>query len=212
MPCLHQIVRGSKQNMESSEISTSLSPQEFWESWDQCGLIQTPNSSQPCYGQPVWLLFSPFAAPEKSQWRQYNPNTHLSFSDVATNNPSHPTVISVNIKLSKTDQGRVGYLVVLGKTDDVLCPVMALLQSPARRGGLPGALFQWQDGTQQSLWKQSGKVCLQQTSQQYAGHSFRIGAATTAAMMGLQDSAIQIISKLSIGNCKPKSYQVVDFA
>ena len=46
---------------------------------------------------------------------QYDPNTHLSFSDVATNNPSDPTVISLNIKLSKMDQGRVGCQVVLGK-------------------------------------------------------------------------------------------------
>ena len=39
---------------------------------------------------------------------QYDPNTHLSYSDVATDNLSCLTVISLNIKLSKMDQGRVG--------------------------------------------------------------------------------------------------------
>jgi len=114
---------------------------------------------------------------------QYN---HLSFSDVATDNPSDHTVILLNIKLSKTGQGRVGCQVILGKTNDELCPVMALLQYLARHGGLPGAM---QDGTPLSKAKfvEARFVCSQPTS---ADHSFRIGAATTAAVIGLQDSAI----------------------
>ena len=78
---------------------------------------------------------------------QYDPNTNLSFTDVATDNPSDPTVIFLNIKLSKMDQGRVRCQVVLGKTNDDLCPVTTLLEYLARRRGYPGTLFQWQDGT-----------------------------------------------------------------
>ena len=39
---------------------------------------------------------------------QYDHNTHLSFSDVATDNPSHPTVISLNIKLGSGKSGLSG--------------------------------------------------------------------------------------------------------
>ena len=40
---------------------------------------------------------------------------------------------------------------------------------------------------------QQGLSAANLPAQQYTGHSFRIGAATTAAMMGLQDSAIQML-------------------
>ena len=77
----------------------------------------------------------------------YDCNTHISFSDLAVDNAASPSVISLNIKCSKTDQGRVGCQVVLGKTGDDLCPIVALLDYLARRGDKPGALFQWQDQT-----------------------------------------------------------------
>ena len=41
----------------------------------------------------------------------------------------------------------------------------------------------------------------------YAGHSFRIGAATTAAMIGLEDSTIQIL-----GHWKSSSYQLAIYS
>ena len=76
----------------------------------------------------------------------YDPNTHLSFSDVAVNNAKRPSIISLLIKQSKTDQGREGTRVVIGKTDN-LCPVSALLAYLSQRGNNPGPLFQWQNGT-----------------------------------------------------------------
>jgi len=65
---------------------------------------------------------------------KYDPATHLSFSDVAADSATSPSAISLNIKYSKTDQGRVGCQVVLGKTQDDLCPATALLEYLARRG------------------------------------------------------------------------------
>ena len=130
----------------------------------------------------------------------YDPSTHHSFADVAVDNPSSPSVISLNIKYSKTDTGRAGYQVVLGGTGDDLCPVTALLTYLARRGDKPGALFQWKDGTplSKSKFVEAVRQALSAAhlpAQDYAGHSFRIGAATTAAMEGVEDSTIQTLGR-----------------
>ena len=137
---------------------------------------------------------------------KYDANTHLSFADVMVDNAASPSVVSLNIKYSKTDQGRVGVRVILGRTGDDLCPVSALLDYLSRRGNKPGALFQWQDGTPLSKTKfveatRQALTAAQLPAKDYTGHSFRIGAATTAAMAGLEDSAIQ-----TLGRWKSSSY------
>ena len=54
------------------------------------------------------------------QESHYDPSIHLSYSDLAVDNPSDPGVISMLIKKSKTDQGRRGAKVYFGKTGDSL--------------------------------------------------------------------------------------------
>jgi len=78
---------------------------------------------------------------------KYDPAAHLSFHDISVDNADNPKVICLLIKQSKTDQGRVGVRVILGKTDDDLYPVLALLEYLEHRGGHQGALFQWEDRT-----------------------------------------------------------------
>ena len=139
---------------------------------------------------------------------KYDAKTHLSWADVAVDNATSPALISLNIKCSKTDQGRVGIRVVLGKTSDDLCPVSALLKYLSRRGNKPGALFQWEDGTPLSKTKfvEATRRVLSATrlpAKDYAGHSFRIGTATTTAMSGLEDYNIQ-----TLGCWKSSSYQL----
>ena len=58
--------------------------------------------------------------------KRYDPKTHLSLADVTVDNAVSPSIIALNIKYSKTDQGRVGVRVILGRTGDDLCPVVAL--------------------------------------------------------------------------------------
>jgi len=77
---------------------------------------------------------------------KYDTKTCLSFEDIAVDNVDLPPVISLNIKYSKTGQGRVGVRVTLGRTGDDLCPNSALLNYLSWRGSKLGALFQWQDG------------------------------------------------------------------
>ena len=75
----------------------------------------------------------------------YDPKVHLSYSNLAVDDALAPQAISIKIKISKTDQCRRGYKVVLGSTDNCLCPVSALLSYLALRGNLPGPLFHWQN-------------------------------------------------------------------
>lgn len=137
---------------------------------------------------------------------KFDPSIHLSLADVAVDDAYSPSVISLNIKCSKTDPSRIGYQVVLGSTRDDLCPVVALLAYLARRGEKPGALFQWRDGTplSKSKFVEAVREALSMAhlpAEEYAGHSFRIGAATTAAMAGVEDSTIQ-----TLGRWKSTSY------
>jgi len=131
---------------------------------------------------------------------EYNPTAHLSYGDLAVDNPTAPTVISIMIKKSKTDQGRKGAKVFIGKTSDDLCPVAALLSYLSIRGAKAGPLFCWESGTPLSKPKfvehvRDGLKKAKLPAMDYAGHSSRIGAATTAAVMGLEDSAIQTLGR-----------------
>ena len=138
----------------------------------------------------------------------YDHNTHLSFSNLAMDNTVSSSVMSLNIKCSKTNQCRVGCLVILGKTVDDHCPIMALLDNLTRRRHKSEALFQWHDGTPLSkTWfveaVRQALTTAYLPAQDYAGHSFRIGAATTAAMVELEYSTIQ-----TLGWWKSVSYQL----
>ena len=106
------------------------------------------------------------------------------------------------LKVSRrvSDQAGKGVTVVIGKTGDDLCPVSALLLYLVLRGNKPGPLFQWEDGSPQSKPRFVKEVRAALTAENlparnFAGHSFRRGAATTAAMVGIQDSTIQTLGR-----------------
>ena len=106
---------------------------------------------------------------------------------------SSPLLVKIHLKTSKTDQERKGadiYMYV-GKTGDILCPVAALLAYSAVRGALPGPLFQLQDRTPTTSYRSSEQLLtdIGLEASRYAGHSFRIGSATTAAEKGIEDSS-----------------------
>lgn len=89
---------------------------------------------------------------------------------------------------------------MLGRTYSDLCPVAAVLGYFASRGDRPGPLFIYLTG--KPLLKKTfvGEirkilVALGVPQDQYAGHSFRIGAATTAVLAGVEDSTIQLLGR-----------------
>ena len=112
--------------------------------------------------------------------------------DVAVDDHSNPSLVRIHLRKSKTDQLGRGVDIYLGRTDEDLCPVAALLAYLAVRGKEPGPLFKLSDG--RFLTKQifitrvrSALSVLGYDCSSYAGHSFRIGAATTAAECGIED-------------------------
>ena len=110
----------------------------------------------------------------------------LSMNDIAVDSLSEPSAIQIHLRRSKTDQYGQGVDIYLGRTEGDICPVTALLAYLGVRGSSGGPLFKYSDG--KALTKQCfvAKVrealeALGYDSKVYAGHSFRIGAATTAA-------------------------------
>ena len=130
----------------------------------------------------------------------FDPSAHLSLQDISVNSHTNPSIIRVTIKKSKTDQFGTGAYIFLARTNSDLCPVTALIDYLALRPTTKGPMFAFEDGSYLSRSKlvQSLNCSLVAAGidpQFYKGHSFRIGAATTAATMGVQDSLIQKLGR-----------------
>ena len=132
----------------------------------------------------------------------FDPSAHLTFEDVSVDQITDPRVLKVHLKTSKTDPFRKGVDVFVGKTDNELCPVAAMLSFLTQRTAKLGFLFQYADGrllTQPRLVDELRKVLSSAglEAKDYAGHSFRIGAATTVAACGFRESTIQMLGRWS---------------
>ena len=132
--------------------------------------------------------------------KEYDPQTHLGLTDISFDHPTCPSRMAVVIKQSKTDPFRKGVTLSLGRTFNKLCPVAAMAAYLVKRGQRPGPLFQFQDGrflTRQRMvdYVQKALHTAKVEASSYNGHSFRIGAATTAAAKGLEDSLIKTLGR-----------------
>ena len=102
-------------------------------------------------------------------------------------------MLQIKIKQSKTDPFRRGVDLFVGRTSLDLCPVAALRGYLSVRGSQPGPL---EDGRflTRGRFVEAIRTTLNPAGvdhQKYCGHSFRIGAATTAAARGIEDSEIK---------------------
>ena len=124
----------------------------------------------------------------------------LTPADISVDSHSSPTIMAVHLRQSKTDQFGAGMTLYLGRTGDKLCPVAAVLAYLAIRPSSAGPLFICADGS--TLSRPKLVRYLRQALKEagidaapFSGHSFRIGAATTAARQGLSDSLIQTLGR-----------------
>jgi hypothetical protein len=130
---------------------------------------------------------------------------HLNLRDLALDSHTHPTLVRLKIKQSKTDPFRQGVEVFLGRTDTPLCPVQALIQYLGVRSPTPGPLFVLSTGSPLSR-SHLVHTALRQAGldeSRYNGHSFRIGAETTAAQQGFEDFLIQ-----TLGRWRSEAYKI----
>ena len=130
----------------------------------------------------------------------YDPGCHLSLGDIAIDSPSNPSTMRVTLKQSKTDPFRQGIDIFLGATGATLCPVLAMVAYLALREKSQGPLFVRSNGNplSRAFLVDSLKGALQQCGvdpTNYNGHSFRIGAATTAAACGIEDATIKMLGR-----------------
>lgn len=91
------------------------------------------------------------------------------------------------------------HFLYIGVTDTCLCPVTALRAYLSRRGSSTGPLFLWRDGsplTSAHVNSYLGLILARAgVSGHYSSHSFRIGAATSAAAAGVPDHLIQTLGR-----------------
>ena len=130
----------------------------------------------------------------------FDPSKHLAWGDVSIDSRECPKVMKIHLKRSKTDQAGRGADKFISRADGPLCPVAATLSYIIERGTSPGPFFKYSNGKPLLKWKFVSEVrnALQASGlpyQCFAGHSFRIGAATSAANAGLEDSLIHILGR-----------------
>ena len=130
----------------------------------------------------------------------FNSAVHLNWGDVAVNDPAAPKMLKIHLRRSKCDQFGKGMDVFVGRSGNELCPIDTIVVYSVVRGSVPGPFFCDKKGNPLSktcfigeMRKTLSALGLQQD--QYAGHSFRIGAATAAAQAGLEDSTIKALGR-----------------
>jgi len=90
----------------------------------------------PCLFGFLWVI--EFTIPRVDS---YDSMYHLSFKDIAIDSGDNLHLLQAVIKQSKADPFRKGVTIYLGTTDNVICPVRAMLSYLAMRGGQTGPLF-----------------------------------------------------------------------
>ena len=108
----------------------------------------------------------------------------------------------VRLKVSKTDPFRNGQTIVIARAmaNSNLCPISAMVAYLESRPPFPnpGLLFTFQSGSFLTRGKFTSETRLLLSkgglySSEFAGHSFRIGTATTAASGNLPPWLIKVL-------------------
>jgi len=134
---------------------------------------------------------------------QFSSDAHRTPLDIifhpSQSNPSH---LLFRVKLSKADPFRMGHTLLIGQTNQSICPVNAMKHYLTRRKITPGTFFILASGrplTKDALTAETRQLLshLGCQASDYAGHSYRIGAATAAASTGLPQWLVKTLGRWS---------------
>ena len=142
-----------------------------------------------------FLRYSEFTVQQQGCYDSF---VYLSMPDVALDSRSSTKTIRIKIKQSKTDPFRQGVHIYLGKIDQDIYPVKAILPYLAIRGGTPGPLFMLEDGrflTRQIFSSAIDSILSEMNMDKgnFNTHSFRIGAATSAIDTGIPTVQVKML-------------------
>lgn len=147
-----------------------------------------------CFGFFAFLHCGEFTSTKKGH------SPPLQVDGVCVDDHNKPTCISLFLRRSKTDPYGKEITLFVGATGSLLFLVAAILAYLAIRPSTPGPLFLLSSGVPHT--RETFVTKLKQglssagiDSSGYNGHSFRIGAATTTAMVGIPDSTIKILGR-----------------
>lgn len=150
-----------------------------------------------CTGFFGFLRCAEFLLPDNAT---FDPHLHLTVGDIQLVQSVSPPYFRITIKQSKTDQFGHGSQVALGLTEGDICPVAALLDYLAVRGEEAGPLFiqHNKQPLRRAYFVQQVQAALTAQGLQgskFNGHSFRIGAASSASAGGVPDSTIKTLGR-----------------
>lgn len=199
MARLEQVIKGIKA-VQAMASTTGSRPARLPTTLEllrnRCGSRGATYGTMRCCGRLVRCFFPGFfrsgditVQPTESA---FDEGAHLGLKDISVDCVVNPQVLKVKLKASKTDPFRIGIDVCIGMTNNTLCPVAAVLAFMSLRGQGPGPLLGWQapDAGQTGDRSEPGIVGGRSG---YSGHSFRSGAATTAAKQGIGDATIKML-------------------
>lgn len=127
----------------------------------------------------------------------FDPAIHLTVNNIQADSLSDPKSFRIHIKCSKMDPFRQGCYIYIGTGKQDLCPVHALVQFLHLHGSALGPLFLLSDGTPLSCQWLASSIRSTGVLGCFSGHSFCIGAATSAASRGVPDHLIKTLGRWS---------------
>ncbi len=144
-----------------------------------------------------FLRAAEFTAPPSG----FDANIHLSVASVSVDKQPVPDTVYLRLARSKTDQFGKGCSVILARSNNVLCPVAALMSYLKLRGPSPGPLFALEDGSPFTRGRLNNRLQQILVAAGWQGHftlhSFRVGAATTAATLNFPEYLIKALGRWS---------------